>query len=162
MLELTRRKISILPHYHNSSIKILMQLGSMYGRITQMHMDYEKDLYPMQRVKQLTPPSVLSIENRGNWSMGAVLDVYLHFSKLGDHFFGRVLARLDPNKSEFATLPPHFKKEGNLMGDLDIKEAIDMMYHQILDTYNGEATPTGLLLFVLDSVIYHSAWQKKL
>jgi len=68
--------------------------------------------------------------------MGAVLDVYCHFSKPGNHFLGQVLAGLDPNKSEFATLPPNFKKEGNLLEDLDIKEAMDMMYCSILDTYN--------------------------
>ena len=47
------------------------------------------------------------------------------------------------------------------MGGLDIKEEMDVMYRQILDTYNGEIDPTGLLLFVLDNVIYHSAWLKK-
>jgi len=104
------------------------------------------------------PSSVASITNRGDWSMGAVLDVYWYFSKPGNHFIEQVLAGLYPNKSEFTTLLPHFEKEGNLMGDLDIKEVMDMMYHQILDTYNGEVDPTNLLLFVLASVIYHSAW----
>ena len=74
------------------------------------------------------PPSVSSIANRGDWSMGAVLDVYWHFSEPGDHFLGRVLAGLDPNKAEFATMPPHFMVEGNLMEDEDIKAAMIMMY----------------------------------
>jgi len=90
--------------------------------------------------------------------MGAILDIYWHFSEPGDHFLGQVLARLDPNKSKFAILPPHFRKEGNLVGDLDIKEAMDMMYCPILDMYNGEVDPAGLLFFVLASVNYHSAW----
>ena len=78
----------------------------------------------------------------------------------GDHFLGRVLAGLDPNKSEFATPPPHFMMEGNLMEDEDINAAMQMMYGPILDKYkdNAEINPTGLLLMVLASVIYHSSW----
>ena len=90
--------------------------------------------------------------------MGAVLDVYWHFSESGDHFLGRVLVGLDPSKLEFATLPPHFYKDGNLMDDPDINEAIMVMYGPILDEYNEGIDPTGLLLLVLASVIYHSPW----
>ena len=92
--------------------------------------------------------------------MGAVLDVYWHFSEPGDHFLGRVLTGLDPNKSEFATAPPHFMMEGNLMEDKDIHAAMYMMYGPILEKYKGNAeiNPTGLLLMVLASVIYHSSW----
>jgi hypothetical protein len=106
------------------------------------------------------PPSVASIANRGDWSMGAVLDVYWHFCEAGDHFLGRVLAGLDPNKAEFATMPPHFILEGDLMEDEDIKAAMNMMYGPLLDTYgdNAEINPTGLLLMVLASVVYHSPW----
>ena len=105
-------------------------------------------------------PSVSLIANRGDWSMGAVLDVYWHFSEPGDHFLGRVLAGLDPNKSEFGTMPPHFMMEGNLMEDEDVKEAMKIMYGPILDKYqdNAEIDPTGLLLMVLASVVYHSNW----
>jgi len=92
--------------------------------------------------------------------MGVVLDVYWHFSKPGDHFLRKVLTGLDPNKSNFATLPLHFKKEVNIIGGSDIKEVMHMMYSPILDTNNEEVDPTGLLLFVLASVIYHSAWLK--
>ena len=106
------------------------------------------------------PPSVASIANRGDWSMGAVLDVYWHFSEPGDHFLGRVLTGLDPNKSEFASPPPHFVMEGNLLEDEDINAAMQMMYGPILEKYkdNAEINPTGLLLMVLASVIYHSSW----
>ena len=106
------------------------------------------------------PPSVASIANRGDWSMGAVLDVYWHFAEPGDHFLGRILAGLDPNKSEFATLPPHFIMEGNLMDDEDVKEAMHMMYGPILEKYqdNPELDPTGLLLMILASVVHHSPW----
>jgi len=53
---------------------------------------------------------------------------------------------------------PHFMKEGNLMDDPDIYEAMHLMYGPILDEYNKAIDPTGLLLFVLASVIYHSPW----
>ena len=43
------------------------------------------------------PPWVASVAAQGEWSMGAVLDVYWHFCAPGDHFLGRVLAGLDPN-----------------------------------------------------------------
>jgi len=85
--------------------------------------------------------------------MGAVIDAYCHLNEPDDHFLGRALAGLDPNKYKFAALPPYFKKESNLIGDLDIKEAMDMMYRPILDTNNREVDPTGLLLFVLASLI---------
>ena len=106
------------------------------------------------------PPSVPSVANCGDWSMGAVLDVYWTFSDAGDYFLGRVLAGLDPNKSEFATMPPHFIVEGNLLDDLDIYEAMYLMYGPILNAYNGndEIDPRGLLLIILASVVYHSDW----
>jgi len=48
------------------------------------------------------------------------------------------------------------------MGDPDIKEAMYMIYPPILYTYNGEVDSTGLLLFVLASIIYHSVWLKSI
>ena len=65
--------------------------------------------------------------------MGAVLDVYWHFSEPRDQFLGRVLAGLDPNKAKFATMPPHFIMEGNLMNDEDVKEAMCVIYGPILE-----------------------------
>ena len=46
------------------------------------------------------------------------------------------------------------------MEDEDIKAAMNMMYGPLLDTYgdNAEINPTGLLLMVLASVVYHSPW----
>ena len=48
------------------------------------------------------------------------------------------------------------------MGGPNIKEAMNIMYRSILDDYNGEVDRTGLLLFVLASVIYHSPWPKSI
>ena len=46
------------------------------------------------------------------------------------------------------------------MDDPDIFEAMHLMYGPILDAWSGNAEidPTGLLLFVLASVFYHSEW----
>ena len=79
------------------------------------------------------PPSVASVAARGEWYMGAVLDFYWHFCAPGDHFLGRVLASLDPNKPEFAYLLPHFMTEFDPMGDPDISEAMHLMYGPILE-----------------------------
>ena len=50
--------------------------------------------------------------------------------------------------------------EGNLMEDEDINAAMQMMYGPILEKYkdNAEINPTGLLLMVLASGIYHRSW----
>ena len=108
------------------------------------------------------PPSVTSVVNRGDWSMGKVLDVYWTFSDAGDYFLGRILCGLDPNKSGFAIMPPHFIVENNLMEDDDIKKAMLLMYGPVLDKCqdNPANDPTGLLLLALASIIYHSDWLK--
>jgi len=62
-------------------------------------------------------PSLPSIAQQGEWSMGQVLDVYWHFLKVGDQYLGRVLACLDPNSFEFGSLPPHW----NITNPMDNK-----------------------------------------
>jgi hypothetical protein len=53
-------------------------------------------------------PSLPSIARRGEWSLGALLDVYWHFASIGDHYLGHILAGFDPNIPDFGTLPPHW------------------------------------------------------
>lgn len=104
------------------------------------------------------PPSTSSIANRGEWSLGKVLDVYWHFSAPGDSFLGRCLCGLNPSSSEFGMLPPHWILQDPLAND-DIKEAMIMMYGSILDTWKDTANdPTGVLLLCLASVVHHSGW----
>ena len=73
------------------------------------------------------PPSVASFAARVEWYMGTVLDVYWHFCAPGDHFLRRVLACLNPNKPEFASLPPHSMTEFDHMEDPGISEAMHLM-----------------------------------
>ena len=89
--------------------------------------------------------------------MGAVLDVYWQFCATGDHFLGILLAGIDPNKPEFASLPPNFMTEFDPMEYPDILEAMHLMYGPILEQWSGneEVNPTGLLLFVFALVIYY-------
>jgi hypothetical protein len=102
-------------------------------------------------------PSIPSIARRGEWSMGAVLDVYWHFSSTGDHYLGRILAGLDPNTPQFGTLPPHWTTPSPLGNPL-IKRAMVMLYGPILDAYASKPlnNPIGLLLRCLACVVYHS------
>ena len=109
-------------------------------------------------------PGVSSVVKRGDWSMGKVLDVYWHFGDAGDYFLGRVLCGLDASKSNFATMPPHFCVEGNLIEDEDIESAMRNMYGPVLDRFqaNEDMKPTGLLLLSLASVIFHSDWLRNI
>ena len=59
-----------------------------------------------------------------------MFDIYLGFAEPGDQYLGRLLAGLDPNKSEFATLPPHFV-EG--MENEYISEAMNLCFKGIMD-----------------------------
>jgi hypothetical protein len=102
-------------------------------------------------------PSIPSIACRGEWSMGAVLDIYWHFSSTGDHYLGRILGGLDPNTPRFGILSPHWTTPNSLGNDL-IKRAMVMLYGPIMDAYEGKPVHNlmGLLLLVLACVVYHS------
>jgi hypothetical protein len=101
-------------------------------------------------------PSIPSIARRGEWSIGSVLDVYWHFGSVGDHYLGRILCGLDPNNTNFAILPPHWKVEDPL-GNSTIKGAVNMMYGPILQAYNGKSeNPTGIVLRCMACIVYHS------
>ena len=52
------------------------------------------------------PPPITSVAGRPEWSLGKVLDVYMHFMEPGDHYLGRILSGLDPMKQDFTALPP--------------------------------------------------------
>ena len=52
------------------------------------------------------PPPIASIANRGDWSMGKVLNIYWQFADVGDAYLGRCLCGgLDPNLSSFLCYP---------------------------------------------------------
>jgi hypothetical protein len=102
------------------------------------------------------PPPIPSIARRGEWSMGAVLDVYWHFSEPGDQYLGRILAGLDPKKASFASLPPHWIL-ANPLSNGRVALAMEMLYGQIMTQYKDTPKdPTALLLRCLACIVYHS------
>ena len=107
------------------------------------------------------PPSVSSTANRGEWSLGRILDLYWHIAEPGDCYLGRILAGLDPNDASFGSLPPHFVMT-DPMSNADVKEGMQLMYGTILRRWSGhEVDPTGLLLRCLASVVWHSNFLKQ-
>ena len=108
------------------------------------------------------PPPLPSVASRGEWSLGKVLDVYWHFSNVGDCYLGRVLAGIDPNHHSFGILPPHFVVE-DPMSNQHVREAMLLMYGPILKRWaDTSVDPTGLLLRLLASVVHHSDWIKSI
>ena len=105
------------------------------------------------------PPPVSSIAQRGEWSMGKILDVYWHFSAPGDTFLGRILTGLDPTQPEFATPPPHWTVTEPLENEVII-EGMQVMFGPILDNWrdNPKVNPTSFLVCCLASVVHHSNW----
>ena len=88
--------------------------------------------------------------------MGPVLDVYMNIAEAGDSYLGRIMAGLDPCKSEFAILPPNFKVIDPLSNEI-IGQAMEMTFGSILRTHsNAPNNPTSILLRCLASIIYHS------
>jgi hypothetical protein len=109
------------------------------------------------------PPSISSIANRGEWSLGAVLDVYFHFCEPGDHYLGRVLCGLDANDANFKVLPPHFVMDSDPMENEFVREAMELMFGRMLAKWKNTAVdPTGLLLRCLASIVHHRHWLQKI
>jgi hypothetical protein len=103
------------------------------------------------------PPPIASIANRGDWSLGKVLDVYWQFAESGDAYLGRCLAGLDPNLSSFSVLPPHWTVPSPL-DDEDISSGIECMFGSIARRHPSSL---GLLSRVLASVAYSVEWIKE-
>jgi hypothetical protein len=100
------------------------------------------------------PPPIASIANRGDWSLGKVLDVYWQFVEVGDSYLGRCPCGLDPNNSTFSVLPPHWTVD-NPVEDTDIGGALQLMYGVIIGQHPSSI---AVLVRVLASVTYASNW----
>ena len=102
-----------------------------------------------------SPPSLVAVALRGDWSMGKIFDTYFTFGDFGDQYLGRILAGLNPSKPTFATLPPHFTVS---IGECaELMEGMRCMYGPIMDFHPG---CHGILLLCLASVVYHSDFLK--
>ena len=86
------------------------------------------------------------------------MELYWKFAEAGDQYLGRVLALFDPNSDSFPMLPPHFFTDAP-MDDEDIKEGMNICFGVILETHKDvHGDPTGVLLFLLASLVYNSEW----
>lgn len=94
------------------------------------------------------PPPLPSVANHGEWSQGAVFDVYFLFAEPGDQYLGQCLAGLDPNLKDFAVLPPHFNVG---LEDEDVAQAMSISFADIGDRFEC----TGILAMFLASMIHN-------
>lgn len=94
------------------------------------------------------PLPLPSVAARGEWSQGAIFDVYFQFAEPGDQYLGRCLAGLDPNSPSFAILPPHFTVSTI---QEDVANAMRISFGDFGERYNK----TGMLLFCLASMVHN-------
>ena len=96
------------------------------------------------------PPPLVSIALRGEWSLGKVFDIYFKFGAIGDHYLGRILAGLNPHKSNFGDLPAHFSCGRE-------NEFVDQAMHGMFGGLTKIHTVTnGILLLCLAAIVHHS------
>lgn len=104
----------------------------------------------------ISPPSLISIYLRGEWSIGKVFDIYFKFGEFGDAYLGRILSGLDPNSPYFDILPPHFTVG---LENQSIKKAVEVMYGHVILNHPSSAP---ILKLCLESIVYHSKFMKKI
>ena len=90
--------------------------------------------------------------------MVKVLDVYWYCANPGGQYLGHVIAGLNALKASFKIFPPHFKDKNALENPL-VQKVMNVMYGPILSQLaDTNQHPTGILLRLLASVIYHFEW----
>ena len=138
----------------------LLKLMKMYWEIVQTHITtmsahgIRKGSATHAACATTCPPPIPSIANRGDWSLGKVLDVYWQFADVGDNYLGRCLCGLDPNLSTFSVLPPHWTVD-DPVHDPDIEDALQLMYGVIITKHPNSV---GVLVRLLASVAFASDW----
>ncbi|RHY55992.1 hypothetical protein DYB38_013080 [Aphanomyces astaci] len=93
-------------------------------------------------------PSIVSVCLRCGWSLGNVLERYMHYEGAGDQFLGRVMAGLPINDASFAILPPHFK----MPFDSDVSSAINKVFPSL----SRVPALHSVLAFCLSSWAHHA------
>ena len=97
----------------------------------------------------LSGPSTVQVFLRAGWSLGNVQDRYLFAGAGGDQLTGRVLAGLPFTDTSFASLPPHFDKEGSRLISWD---SVLPLHTRLPETLK-QALP-----HLLASICYHESW----
>ncbi|RHY63869.1 hypothetical protein DYB30_005634 [Aphanomyces astaci] len=93
-------------------------------------------------------PSVITVCLRCGWSLGNVVERYMHYEKAGDQFVGRVVAGLPLNNADFAQLPPHFDSTDNSV----VTSALRCMFPVLFKT----GSLIGVLKLGLASIVHHA------
>ena len=97
-----------------------------------------------------TPPQLISIALRGEWSLSKVFDIYFKFGAIGNHYFGQILVQLNPHESSFGDLPPHFSCGRE-------NKCVDRAMHGMFGSLTKVHTSTNaILLLCLASIVHHS------
>ncbi|KAH9158466.1 hypothetical protein LEN26_002958 [Aphanomyces euteiches] len=95
-------------------------------------------------------PSIASVCLRCGWTLGHVLERYIHYERAGDQYLGRIVAGLPNNKPEFAALPPHFTPNGSEV----VCSVIDIVFPAL----SSQTRLHEVLSYGLASLIYHFDW----
>lgn len=90
-------------------------------------------------------PSIAATCLRADHSLGKVKDAYNYGGEAGDCLLGRILALLNPNNLEIASLPPHFK----------IDDDIFEKCNQYFDGDIHQESFQALLPYLLANVVFH-------
>ncbi|RHY51693.1 hypothetical protein DYB30_013928, partial [Aphanomyces astaci] len=95
-------------------------------------------------------PSIVNVCIRCGWSIGSVVERYVHYDGAGDQFVGRVVAGLPLASASFAVLPPHF-----VAGSSDAANATGALVFPRLWVH---PTLRGVLSLCLASLVHHKAF----
>lgn len=96
---------------------------------------------------------LVAICRRGDWSITTVLDAYLKCTIGGDQTLGRILAGLDPNKSDFDLLPPHFLAGSDVVIQQGLSEVWGDEPTAVHKIEDGRYEP--IIQRFMASVVYH-------
>ena len=96
--------------------------------------------------------SPIAIYLRAGWSLGPVQSRYILEAQGGDQICGRAATGLDITTTDFASLPPHFNPNTNI---LSVEE-----WEEILPGYITfyPSTFRTVLSYLLASIVFHKDW----
>ena len=92
-------------------------------------------------------PSIVNVCIRCGWSIGSVVERYVHYDGAGDQYVGRVVAGLPLGSGDFATLPPHFQPGS----DSVVAAAGRLVFPRLW----AHQTLHGVLSMCLASLVFH-------
>ncbi|RHZ01932.1 hypothetical protein DYB37_013815, partial [Aphanomyces astaci] len=95
-------------------------------------------------------PSIVNVCIRCGWSIGSVVERYVHYDGAGDQYVGRVVAGLPIDSGDFAALPPHFVSSSD--GVVDAAGAL------VFPRLWSHESLRGVLVLCLASLVHHKVF----